>query len=469
MTAVLAPPVTDRPARRRADGATFAALFVVILMIVPARLILRGLPFALTPAEAVGLFAALWWMCAHFTLTLGAAKGANPVRTAVYLYAVAYLASYAQAAVAYLEPRQLDLADHIGVIALALVGVALVACDGVHGRDRVDLVLKTAVVAGAILGVIGGIQFLLSYDPTMDIVVPGTRVRGEAPAILERNGLNRAAATTSHPIEFGVVCSMILPIALHYAFAARERGLPALRWWVCCALVAAGLVFSASRSPVLGLLAAGLLLLSHWPARRRVQAIIALVFFLAVVRLAAPGLVGAIAGLFDNIGNDSSIRYRTADYAIALNAIEQHPLLGRGHGTWYPPYDIVFDNQYLLTAVEGGLLGVATLVGLFGTAIWAALRARYLSSDPTTRDLGLSLAASLLVTLVGCATFDLNSFETTSGIAFLFVGLSGALLRSVRAVPDGARAPGEPAGGGAPGGPAGGRAPGGPAGDRAAR
>lgn len=418
---------------RGADGATFAALFVVILMIVPARLILRGLPFALTPAEAVGLFAVLWWFCAHFTNTLGAAKGTNPVRTAVYLYAVAYLASYAQAALAYLEPRQLDLADHIGIIALALIGIALVACDGVRGLDRIDLVLKTAVVAGAILGVIGGIQFLFSYDPTIDLAIPGTRVRGDAPAILERNGLNRAAATTSHPIEFGVVSSMILPVALHYAFAAREAGRAALRWWVCCALIGAGLVFSASRSPVLGLAAAGLLLLSHWPARRRAQALIALACFLAVLRLAAPGLVGAIAGLFDNLGNDSSIRYRTADYTIALDAIWRHPLLGRGHGTWYPPYDVVFDNQYLLTAVEGGLLGVLTLAALFLTAIWAALRARSLSADPTTRDLGVSLAAALLVTLVGCATFDLNSFETTSGIAFLFVGLTGALLRSQRA------------------------------------
>ncbi|MEV2270946.1 O-antigen ligase family protein [Nonomuraea africana] len=432
MSTVLAPPVVGRAATRGADGATFSALFVVILMIVPARLILRGLPFALTPAEAVGLFAVVWWFCAHLTNTLGAAKGFSPVRTAIYLYAVAYLASYAQAAVAYLEPRQLELADHIGVIALALVGIALVACDGVRGRDRIDLVLKTAVVAGAILGVIGGIQFLFSRDITADLTIPGTRVRGEAPAILERNGLNRAAATTSHPIEFGVVCSMILPIALHYAFAAREAGRPVLRWVVCCALIAAGLVFSASRSPVLGLAAAGLLLLSHWPARRRVQALIALVVFLAVVRLTAPGLVGAIAGLFDNLGNDDSIRYRTADYTIALEAIWQHPLLGRGHGTWYPPYDVVFDNQYLLTAVEGGLLGVATLVGLLGTAIWAALKARRLSTDQTTRDLGLSLAASLLVTLVGCATFDLNAFETTSGIAFLFVGLAGALLRTVR-------------------------------------
>ncbi|MEV0583070.1 O-antigen ligase family protein [Nonomuraea sp. NPDC050310] len=418
------------PLRPRTDGATFSALFVVILMVVPARLILRGLPFALTPAEAVGLFAFVWWLCAHLTLSLGAAKGGNPVRTAIYLYAVAYLASYAQAAISYLEPRELELADHIGIIAIAMIGIALLACDGVRGTERIDLVLKTVVVCGAIISVIAVIQYVFTYDITADIPIPGTRIRGEAPAIMERNGLNRVAATTSHPIEFGVVCSMILPIALHYAFAAGQLGRPAVRWWLCVGLIAVGLVFSASRSPVLGLAAAGLILLGGWPHRRRVRAVLTLLLFLVVVRITVPGLLGAITGLFGNIGGDESVRYRTSDYGIALEAISRHPWLGQGHGTWYPPYDIVFDNQYLLTAVEGGIIGVLTLVGLFVAAIWASLRSRWAATDPTTRDLGLSLAAALTVPLVGCATFDLNAFETTSGIAFLFVGLSGALLRA---------------------------------------
>ncbi|MGP3917547.1 O-antigen ligase family protein [Nonomuraea sp. 10N515B] len=432
MSVILAPPVVTRPAQRRADAATFAAVFVVVLVIVPARLIIRGLPFALTPAEAVGLCAVLWWFCAHFTDSLGAAKGATPVRTAIYLYLVAYLASYAHAAISYLEPRALSLADHIAVIAVAFVGIALLACDGVSSRERVDLVLKTVVVCGAIIGVIGGIQYLLTFDPTQFMNLPGTRVRSDVPAIVERNGLNRAASTTSHPIEFGVVSSMILPIALHYAFTAKQRGASAMRWWLCCALIGAGMVFSASRSPILGLAVAGLVLLIGWPSRRRVRAIIGLLGFLVIVRIAVPGVLGTITGLFSNLSSDDSVRWRTADYTIALDAIRANPLLGQGHGTWYPPYDVVFDNQYLLTAVEGGILGVATFVALFVTGIWSALRARSLTSDMTTRDLGLSLAAALVVPLVGSATFDLNAFETTSGIAFLFLGLSGALLRAMR-------------------------------------
>ncbi|WP_328708516.1 O-antigen ligase family protein [Microbispora hainanensis] len=431
MSAGLTAEAVEPSGRRGADGATIAALFVMILMLVPARLVLKGVPFALTPAEAVGLVAVVWWFCAHLTDSLGAAKGFTPVRTAIYLYAVAYLITYAYSAAGYLPERELELADHVAIIALAFVGIALLACDGVRGRDRVDLVLKAIVVCGAIIGAIGAAQYLFSFDLTEYMNLPGTRIRGTEPTILVRNGLNRVASTTSHPIEFGVVSAIVLPLALHYALDARERRLPSLRWWLCCLLVAAGMLFSASRSTVLGLLVGGAVLLVGWPAARRWRALLVFAGFLVVVRIAVPGLLGAITSLFGNLDNDWSLRYRTNDYSTAFAEFVLHPLLGRGYGTWYPPYYQVFDNQYLLTAVQGGALGILVFVGLFLTAIWSALRARRLSDDRSIRDLGLSLAASLVIPLVGSATFDLNSFETTNAMAFLLVGVAGALLRVV--------------------------------------
>ncbi|MFC7103790.1 hypothetical protein ACFQQB_27245 [Nonomuraea rubra] len=65
------------PPPGRADGATVAAIFAAVLLIVPARLVLKALPLSLTPANVVSLGAALLWLCAQFTLTLGAAKGAT--------------------------------------------------------------------------------------------------------------------------------------------------------------------------------------------------------------------------------------------------------------------------------------------------------------------------------------------------------------------------------------------------------
>ncbi|MEV5412351.1 O-antigen ligase family protein [Thermopolyspora sp. NPDC052614] len=417
--------------RRRADGATVACLFAVVLLIVPARLVFRYLPLSLTPANVISLIAALCWLFAQFTTTLGMAKGRNPVRTALFAHITATIATYGVATYGYLPSDELNLADHALVLIVAVVGLALLVCDGVRDANRLDFLLKCVVTAGAIVAVIGGFQFVLDLDLTRFLRLPILEYTSADAFVLERSDLRRVAATTGHPIEFGVVCAMLLPIAAHYGFQARERAEPALRWWACTALIAMGLMFSVSRSAMLGLVGVGVVLLLGWPARRRLQAIAVTGGFLVAVWLLVPGLLSTFYGLFANLGADDSIRYRTHDYAVAADQIARHPWLGRGLATWYAPKHQVFDNQYILSAVETGLIGVIVIVAMFLTAAYAALRARHLSADPATRDLGLSLAAALTVPLIGMATFDLFSFATVTGVTFLLIGASGALLRAV--------------------------------------
>ncbi len=425
-------PVAGLPRPHPADGATLGVVFVVILMIVPARLVFRGLSFAITPAEAVGLFALVWWFCAQLTTTLGAAKGRTLVRSAVFVYASSLIATYAYAAAGNLPRDELDLADHMLVSAFAMIGIVLLVVDGVRGRARLDLVLKTVAVMGAVLGVIGAAQFLLRFDPTPYMVLPGLRFTQEELFVVERNGLSRVAATTGHPIEFAVVCAMILPIALHFAFQAMERRQPHLRWWLCAGLIAAGMVFSVSRSAFVGVAGAAAVLLVGWPRRRRLLALGAMVLFLGAVKVVVPGVLGAILDLFTGLSTDSSLRWRTMDYAAAATEISRHPWLGRGLGTWYAPKYLVFDNQYILSTVETGIIGVLAFAGLFLAGIWSALRARRLLTDPADRDLGLTLAACLVVPLIGAATFDLRSYAVITGLSFLLVGAAGALAREAR-------------------------------------
>jgi O-antigen ligase len=315
------------------------------------------------------------------------------------------------------------------VTAASTIGIALLVVDGVRGRDRIDLVLKTVAVMGGALGVIAATQFLTGFDPTRYMALPGLRYINEELFIFERNGVSRVAATTGHPIEYAVVCAMILPIALHYAFRARERGEPSLRWWICSALIGAGLIFSVSRSAFVGLAGAAVVLLVGWSRARRIGALIGVVVFVAGVKVVAPGVLGAIIDLFAGLSNDSSLAWRTMDYATAADEIAKHLWLGRGFGTWYAPKYIVFDNQYILTAVETGVIGVVTFAGLFVAGFWSALRARYLETDPVLRDIGLTLAACLVVPVIGALTFDLRTYATVTGLSFLLVGTTGALLR----------------------------------------
>ena len=97
--------------------------------------------------------------------------------------------------------------------------------------------------------------------------------------------------------------------------------------------------------------------------------------------------------------------------------IARHPLLGRGTGTWYAPKHEVFDNQYLLTLVDSGVIGLLTFLGIFAAAVYAAVRVMYLCSLVSAsketaamdRDLALSLAASLAVVFPTFATFDFTA------------------------------------------------------------
>jgi O-antigen ligase len=417
---------------RRADGATLISLFVVLQFVIPARLVISKLPLSISPASVVALAVGLCWLFAHFTNTLGMAKGRNAVRTMLFLYICAVLATYGLATYGYLPPDELNLADHSLVLALASVGMALGVCDGVRGHERLNLVLKTIAATGAVVAVIGILQFLVDLDLTQYLKLPGLRYTAEYGYTTERATMRRVGATTGHPIEFGVVCAMLLPLAIHMATKAVRRRQPWVRWWLCTGLIAMGLMFSISRSAILSAAVAGGVLFLGWPARRRVQALLAVLPFLLLIKVMVPGLLGAFYNLFTTMGQDDSIRYRTHDYATASAQIAKHIWLGRGLGTWYAPKHQVFDNQYLLSLVEVGVLGLVAFMGIFVAGIYAALRARSMSSDPEERDLGLTLVAMLVVPVIGCATFDLAAFATATALAFLIAGASGSLLRTVR-------------------------------------
>ena len=418
--------------RRRADGATLVTLFVVLQLIVPAGLVISRLPLSLSPASVLALLVGLCWLCTQFTNTLGVAKGRNPVRTMLFLYICSVLATYGLATYYYLPPDELKHADRALVFAVASVGMSLGVCDGVRGQDRLDLVLKTVTAIGAAVATIGILQFLFDLDLTQYLELPGLRYTSEDGFIFERAALRRVAATTAHPIEFGVVCAMLLPLAVHLATKAAGRAQPSRRWWLCAGLLATGLMFSISRSAIVAAAGAGVVLFLGWSAKRRIRAMMAVLGFLALIKVVAPGLLGAFYGLFASMGSDDSVRGRTRDYANASEEIAKHLWLGRGLGTWSADKYRVFDNQYLLSLVEVGVLGTVAFMGIFLAAMYAAVRARFTTSDPYDRDLALTLAAMLAVPLVACATFDFASFKIANALAFLFAGASGALLRMAR-------------------------------------
>ncbi|GAB3493882.1 O-antigen ligase family protein [Amycolatopsis cihanbeyliensis] len=421
-----------RSAAQRADGATLVCLYAAVALLVPARLVLSGIPMSITPATVCGLGLGLLWFCGHLVTTLNTAKGRNAARTALFLFIVSQLATYGYATMHYLPADELDSADRTIVLMMGASMAGLAACDGIRGLARLELVLKAILGLITVVAAIGILQFLAGIDLTQYLNLPGLQAVTPDDFVLERADLRRPAGTTGHPIEFGVVCAVGMPLAAHYAFTAQARHTSAWRWWVCLALTSCGAMMSLSRSAMLGLALAAIVLLIGWPRKRRIQALVVGTAFVVLMRFLVPGLMGTLYGLFAEIGNDSSITARTDDYAVAAVQIAEHPLLGRGLGTYLPSKYGPLDNQYLGTLVQNGFVGLFALLGVFVVGAYAALRARGTSRNPHVRDLALTLVASLSVLALGAATFDLLAFPMATTLAFLLCGAAGALLRAVR-------------------------------------
>jgi hypothetical protein len=431
----------DVKPHRSADATTFLGIFVALQFVLPSRLVMNYLPLSLSAASLVALGLGVLWLCTQLTTTLGAAKGRSAVRTMLFAYVGVLLASYFHAASGHLPQDERKSGDHAMVIVFALVFVAMVACDGVRSRDRIYFLLRVIVICGTAVAVVGVLQFLFNYDLTPHLRLPGMHFTSDDSSVGARDGLRRVAGTTAHPIEFGVFCAMVLPIAIHLAFQTTAAGRRARLWWSCVAIIGAGLMFSVSRSAILAVSAAGIVLFVGWSAQRRLRMAFAGLIFLAVIKFVSPGLLGTFLGLFRNAGNDPSIQYRTHDYATASELIAQHLWLGRGIGTWYAPKHEVFDNQYLGTLVDTGVFGLVAFLAIVLSALYATGRtgllcyrhADRLEHSSTDRDLALSIAASLAVVLPTYATFDFGAFTTVSSLLFVLVGIAAALLRIVSA------------------------------------
>ncbi len=413
------------------DSTTLLIGSSFVLLLIPSRLVIGALGGAGTPAAVLGMFGGWLWLLGVLVPAVGSAKGRQPVRGAVIFYFLAVVASYVVASMRGLDPVEARAADRGIFVAASTVAFALVAADGIRTRARLEQLLRAVVVAGSGLALIGILQFTISFDVASMIRIPGLTVEeSKYEAITSRAEFNRVAGTTYHPIEFSAVLTMLLPLALHFTFSSppgRRR-----RWWLAVGIIAAAIPMSVSRTGTVGLVALALILFPTWTGARRRQALLAGVAFAVVMKALVPGLLGTIRALFLSLGVDPSVTNRRIDYGYVTSFITERPIFGRGFGTFLPSRYDFLDNQFLLSLVETGVVGLVALLGVFAIGVGCLRGARRRSEHPATRDLAQSLLAGLVVALITCGTFDFLSFPTARILAFLLVGCAGALWRMER-------------------------------------
>ena len=298
----------------------------------------------------------------------------------------------------------------------------------IRTERQVDDLLRLLVAGGGVVALGGVIQRTTGLNPFnhVDQVLPFLRqTAGDESTV--RNGAFRAVSSAQHPIALGAVLALLMPPGLYLARKTAHK-----RWIGITGLLLLGALASASRTAVTMLIAAVIVflilrprqVLRYWPA---------LIPMLAVIHIVMPGLIGGMykaffpsQGLVAEQGGAPVGSSRVASLGPGLHVVGLHPLFGVGYGsrvsTGPVQNSFIVDDQWLGTAMETGVIGVAIWV-------WFFVRFTRKIGGAARRDQGdrgflfTALTASVVSFAVGMLTFDAFSFIQVTFVLFFLVAL----------------------------------------------
>ncbi|CAM5662418.1 hypothetical protein SAVIM338S_06809 [Streptomyces avidinii] len=426
--------VRRRTRARELDATALLTGYLGLAFFIPSNLTLPGLGGVGTPANVFALLALFWYLATWLTGRIRAAPRTRLPRLAMWLLAVSVLASYLSNASRGSSHKEVLGADRGLIGLLVWVSLVVLVSAGIQDRARLDVLLRRTVVMGAVVAAIGYYDFFTATNIAEKISIPGLQSSVAQITTLDRGAFTRPRSTTAQPLEFGGMLALLLPFAVQQAFDPVRAHLSRWRRWAPVALMGGALPLTVSRTSIIGALIVVLVMVPRWKPQRRWATFGLLMGSVAVFKVMVPGLIGTITTLFSSFlsNSDSSTQARTVKYSAIVPYLEEHPLFGRGLGTFTPDLYFFTDNQYMLTLAEMGLLGLVALFALFFTGIHQGGAIRRLAADESDRELGQAFFASALVALVSAATFDALSFPMFAGMFFLTIAAGGSYLGFIR-------------------------------------
>jgi O-antigen ligase len=194
-------------------------------------------------------------------------------------------------------------------------------------------------------------------------------------------------------------------------------------------LIAVGITTTISRTGILAVVLMFVVLVPVWRWRLRFNILVMSVAVFGAVSAAKPGLARTLLHLFDSPNSNPAFTVRADRYPLAFHYVAQHPWLGRGTGTWVAPQYQILDNQWLVTLISNGVMGVAAMVGLHVTGIVLAGLALKRSTSDEDRHLCAALISTQVIGIAVAGTFDSLSFMTYATILALTLGMCGTVWR----------------------------------------
>jgi O-antigen ligase/Flp pilus assembly protein TadD len=267
-----------------------------------------------------------------------------------------------------LEPRAAVLGTpdrRLGLIALATMGAAFLAGQGVDTPRRRRLIARTMTVTSIGMGIYGLAEALGS---SVELTTTTTRL----------------GSTFGSPAYLGAALALFLPGCVGLAADSDER-----TGWRRAALLGAVsgvalLAGSGTRAALVGLAAALALTAGTWlPILRRHRPVAAVGAVVLILLVALTPLGERLSDLGTSDGTS-----RVDEWTVAARAITERPLLGAGLEGYRVMFPRVVDADYVRTygrstvtdrAHSGPLdlgtaLGVPGIAAWFGAAIWLVRR-----------------------------------------------------------------------------------------------
>ncbi|MFD3680736.1 O-antigen ligase family protein [Streptomyces sp. NPDC058613] len=423
-----------RPRGRPLDATALLTGYLALAFFIPSNLTLPGMGGVGTPANVFALLCLFWYLATWITGRIRPAPGTRLPRVVMCLLAVAVLASYLANASRGSSHKEVLAADRGLIGLLVWVSLVVLVSAGIQSRERLDVLLRRAVVMGAVVAAIGYYDFFTATNIADRISIPGLQSSVAQITTLDRGSFTRPRSTTAQPLEFGGMLALLLPFAVQQAFDPVRRHLSGRRRWAPVVLMGGALPLTVSRTSIIGVLIVVLVMVVRWKPERRWAAIGLLLGSVACFKVIVPGLIGTITTLFGSFlsNSDSSTQARTVKYGAIVPYLGERPLFGQGFGTFLPELYFFTDNQYMLTLAEMGFLGLVALLALFLTGIHQGGAIRRLARGESDRELGQAFFASALVSLVSAATFDALSFPMFAGMFFLTIAAGGSYLGFIR-------------------------------------
>ena len=419
------------PGRRGLNAVSMLTVYLFLLLAIPSSAVITALGSLGRPSTIWGILMLLWWVIAKLqSRDAGLHPVRQPVRFIFLVFIIVALISFAVAMFRGQPADQISPAFTALVRILSWSGVLLISIDGIDTKGDLERIVRRIGIGAGLLAAFGIAQFVTKTS-LLDFFssIPGITM--PFADVAERGGVSRVPGTAIHPLEYATVLNAALPLVIA---AAVSHGLRwhlkkgKYGWWIPAALISLSALIGVSRSAIIGFGVAALTMIPVLPRRYRAVVIIGGLMLASVAVAAIPGLFATTVNLFTGASNDPSTQSRLGGLARAPEFISASPLVGVGFGTFLPRY-YIFDNEWVLVAIELGVLGVVAFGSVFLAAIWSGITARNRSNDPGIALLGYALAASVVNIAVLFSFFDGLSFPQSGGMFFLIAGLCGSILK----------------------------------------